>query len=71
MHLPRRRRELHDVCAVVPPELEVASAVDLPARVRCPLPPEIDESAGNSEHTVVGSESRGIIFSGLRSIDRS
>ncbi|WVZ72136.1 hypothetical protein U9M48_020645, partial [Paspalum notatum var. saurae] len=46
VHLPRRRRELHDVCAVVAPELEVAGAVDVAAGVRRPLPPEVDESAG-------------------------
>ena len=45
VHLPRRRGELHDVRAVVPPELEVSGAVDVPARVRRPLPPEIHEPA--------------------------
>jgi hypothetical protein len=56
VRLSGARRELHDVRAMVSPELEMAIAVDVSARVRCPLRPEIDEPAVQSA-SVFGNES--------------
>ncbi|BAS93211.1 Os05g0298800, partial [Oryza sativa Japonica Group] len=59
-HLPRRRRHLRDVRAVEAPELETAIAVDNAARVRPPLPLELEEPLPGLVDGAVGVDEVGV-----------